>query len=92
MKCCKVMSPPAHLISIYRYFQSRRGRKIGADMSHKFSKHIMVAMCKAYPALYLAENEYGEWNLILMCPTKSLAPLEPVLKQMSAYVQPGASN
>ena len=70
MKCCKVMSPPAHLISIYRYFQSRRGRKIGADMSHKFPKHIMVAMCKAYPALYLAENEYGEWNLILMCPTK----------------------
>jgi hypothetical protein len=59
------MLPPAHLISISRYFQSRRGRKIGAEMSHKFSKHIMVAMRKAYPALYMVENKYGEWNLIL---------------------------
>lgn len=29
-----------------RFFQSRRGKYIGADMSHKFSKHIMCAQCK----------------------------------------------
>jgi hypothetical protein len=27
------------------------------DMSHKFSKHIMVAQSKAFPALYLLPNE-----------------------------------
>ena len=74
---------------LLRFFQSRKATVMRHDMSFKFSKHIMAAEGKNYPALYLAENEYQEWVNFRLCESKSIQALAAIFKsQYEAGLRP----
>lgn len=53
-----------------------------------FSNACDANHLQVFPALYLMVNEYGEWQFIRMCETKSLIPLKEEMIKLSAYLKP----